>query len=586
MMSSALPSTNPSLDERDSRTFGLQSERLLTVCLGAFFIAFLPVFLVYLPQLWEREYYRFFPFAFAATIYLAFVRAARRPTTEATTFHWTLRVMALAIAQVTLIFGVYRGSPWPCYLASIITLGLILDCWTESNSKRSLLYLLLPIVLTVRPPFQMDIEAVQGLQTLTSKITSDMLFFVNVDHLLAGNIIQTESGKDLLVDEACSGVQSLFTLMFIAAFLGTFQRNTLPRTLLLVLGAVFWALVMNVFRVFVIAVAQTQFEVDLATGWKHEAVGYAGILLATFFMLSSDRLILFFVSGIPDDERFHPTINVLVAAWNRCFVAPELNDEEIRPAEKVAGNEPKLSPVERTTSAPKRRYPTLIFSALLGLLMASGLPAWALVGPMFNRAPDAVQIALDLPVDASWLSLNDFTGCSLLQFDAERRENSPFGDRSELWTVATPVGPIRHSLDHTFYGFHDLTICYRNIGWQMLNVELRNLSADDNSWPVVVSEFLRPTGERAVILFSLFEFDGTAVKPVFEKDSLTFLQRRLQGFQESEQRCAQVQTLFQSVAPVSETLIDEFLQAHGKVRMQFKDRVISYNTQITSRKAP
>jgi exosortase len=585
-MSSALPSTNPSLDEKDSRTFGLQSERLLTACLGAFFIAFLPVYLVYLPQLWEREYYRFFPFAFAATIYLAFVRAARRPTTEATTFHWTLRVMALAVAQVTLIFGVYRGSPWPCYLASIITLGLILDFWTESNSKRSLLYLLLPVVLTVRPPFNMDMEAVQGLQTLTSKITSDLLFFVNVDHLLAGNIIQTESGKDLLVDEACSGVQSLFTLMFIAAFLGTFQRYTLPRTFLLVLGAVFWALAMNVFRVFLIAIAQTQFELDLATGWKHEAVGYAGILLATFFMLSSDRLILFFVSGIPDDERFHPTINVLVAAWNKCFVAPELNDANILPVEKVAGKEPKFSPVERTTSAPKRRYPALIFSALLGFLLVSGLPAWGLVLSMFNRSPDAVQIAVDLPVDASWLSLNDFPGCSLLKFDTERRENSEFGDHSELWTVATPMGTIRHSFDHTFYGFHDLTMCYRNIGWQMLNAKLRNLSADDNSWPVAVGEFLRPTGERAIVLFSLFEFDGTAIQPVFQQDSLTFLQRRLQGFQESERQCVQVQTLYQSVAPISQTTIEEFLQAHGKVRMQLKDRVVSYNTQITSRKEP
>ncbi|MEZ6033110.1 MAG: archaeosortase/exosortase family protein [Planctomycetaceae bacterium] len=82
-------------------------------------------------------------------------------------------------------------------------------------------------------PLNLDETAVQELQGVTSKIASAFLSMIHVDHLLAGNIIQPLIGGELLVDEACSGVQSLYTLMFIAAFMGVY-RYTLLRTSVLV----------------------------------------------------------------------------------------------------------------------------------------------------------------------------------------------------------------------------------------------------------------------------------------------------------------------------------------------------------------
>jgi len=179
----------------------------------------------------------------------------------------------------------------------------------------------LPMLLIIRPPLSYDEIAIQKLQLLTTRISSDFLNTLHYEHIRQGNIIQPEVGSALLVAEACSGVQSLFTLMFIASFIGIARQYPIVRSLLLIGTAVFWALLMNVFRVLAIAIAQIQFQMDLTTGWKHDVVGYAAMLLAIPFLLSTDKLILFVFDTVADDPRKHQKINVLVLAWNWLFGA-------------------------------------------------------------------------------------------------------------------------------------------------------------------------------------------------------------------------------------------------------------------------
>ncbi|MFM7834752.1 MAG: exosortase/archaeosortase family protein, partial [Planctomycetaceae bacterium] len=175
----------------------------------------------------------------------------------------------------------------------IVAVGLLLDHWQEEGTGRRLFYLLLPLLLTVRPPLDGDNVAIQKLQLLTSKIASNFLNALEIDHILSGNIIQPMKGPALLVAEACSGVQSLFTVMFIAAFIGASKQYSVVRSLLLISTGVFWALLMNVCRVLAIAIGQVRFDLDLTVGWRHDAVGYAAMLLAIPFMLSTDRFVQF-----------------------------------------------------------------------------------------------------------------------------------------------------------------------------------------------------------------------------------------------------------------------------------------------------
>src|SRR5205807_2642759 len=99
-----------------------------------------------------------------------------------------------------------------------------------------------------------------------------VLDLVGVYHVLAGNVVEV-GGRPLLVEEACSGIHSLFAVLAVTWFYaGWTRRAPLPAGVLLV-AAVGWVLAANVTRVVAVAWADDAWGLDLATGWAHDALG-------------------------------------------------------------------------------------------------------------------------------------------------------------------------------------------------------------------------------------------------------------------------------------------------------------------------
>jgi exosortase len=350
----------------------LSRGRLLIAAVLAISLAFLPVLFRYFSQLWAREHYQFFPFAIAVMLGFAVVRTDPAPRFEGKSVRWSLRGIFLAIALSLLAVAALRSpSPLTYYAAFAILVTLLLDFFVEQNSGRSLTYLVIPFLLTIRPPRNIDERMMAKLQALTSSIASQFLNTLKMDHILDGNTLIPMEGPALGVAEACSGVQSLFTLMFIASVIGVYHRYPMLRILLLTGSAVFWALLMNVTRVLSIAVAQIKFQTDLTTGWQHDAVGYAAMLLAIPFLLSTDRLLQFFFGPIPDDPRKHAQINVLVLGWN--WLLATSSDVLDTPAE-IAERLRRLPEWSALQSGRRR-----ILASLAALVLLAALPSWRLL---------------------------------------------------------------------------------------------------------------------------------------------------------------------------------------------------------------
>lgn len=345
-------------------------------------VLFFPVIFPYLRQLWTREYYQFFPFAIASTLWFAVTRAAPSPSLEMTGMRLYWRGYVFLVAETTLICGVVLGSPWVCFVSFVLFFGLILDLFVDGETGRSLMYLIVPVVLIIRPPLFYDELAIQKLQVLTTRLSSDFLNTLQFEHIRQGNIIQPERGPALLVAEACSGVQSLFTLMFIASFIGMARQYPVVRSLLLIGTAVFWALLMNVCRVLAIAVGQIQFQVDLTTGWKHDVVGYSAMLLAIPFLLSTDKLILFLFDTVADDPRKNQKINVLVLVWNWLFGAAEKSVvASSRRSSRRGESQPSVGAIG--WDADWKALPDrirLAWIAAVALVVISVIPTWILPG--------------------------------------------------------------------------------------------------------------------------------------------------------------------------------------------------------------
>ena len=245
----------------------------------------LPVVLVYLHRMCQMPHYGYFPFLLVAVAYLAVTRgvgAWQLPT------RWTIGAAVLAGQSVALA-GAVVTSPWLAVIGWIVVIMAALAN-RAGRQTRHLLYLGLPLILLVRLPMGWDHMLVIELQNWTTRLTSVMLDLLSVPHLVKNNTVTLVSGE-LLVAEACSGIQSVFTLSFIATMFVVWNRRpwwTMP----IYLGAaVVLAVAGNVLRVTTIAVFQHNGWTDLSEGLAHAGLGYLVLGIAAALLLSFDCLV-------------------------------------------------------------------------------------------------------------------------------------------------------------------------------------------------------------------------------------------------------------------------------------------------------
>ena len=149
---------------------------------------------------------------------------------------------------------------------------------------RSLIARLLPawgfLWLALPLPLGLDLRLIAKLQSLTSHGSSACLDELGVLHLLEGNVLVLP-GRQLFVEEACSGVYSLIAVLACTLYLTLWYQRTPIRAAILILTAMGWVVLGNVARVTAVALLLTSWGIDASQGWRHDGLGmivFAGIL--------------------------------------------------------------------------------------------------------------------------------------------------------------------------------------------------------------------------------------------------------------------------------------------------------------------
>lgn len=325
---SAKPSPSTSTAGRAETDMGFSWSFPLVIAAVAVLLS--PGLMEYFSQLWSKEYYQFFPFLLASVIWFSGQRAAANPNlTEAASYQWWFRGALFLAAETALLLS-FMGSnrsPLLFFVAFVAIVFCVSDFWPHRSGLASSLVCVLPLTIIIRPPFDGDQQLIQALQIRTTTAVSLLLDSLQIAHIRVGNVLEMSSGTKLGVAEACSGVQSFYAMLFIAAFIGLSRNYRLIYVVLLMSVGTFWAFAMNVCRVLVVALADVLAGVDLVTGWQHELVGYVTMLLAIPMLLSTDRLLEFIFSGVPDDPAQYRQVNIFVLAWNHLFGSRRLDAE-------------------------------------------------------------------------------------------------------------------------------------------------------------------------------------------------------------------------------------------------------------------
>lgn len=492
-------------------------------------------------HLWERPHYQVMPLVLVGVVALAW--SSSRTLGELKPGHWAVTACLLVVSIPALALAIAAYSP---FLGGIGLL-VLLAAAAYGLGGRKLLRALVPagllLAMVVPLPFALDQRLVLALQRLTTAWSSALLDIAHVEHVVAGNVIQT-SGQDLFVEEACSGIRSFFTIVACTLFYVLWKRRPVAHAVVIVAAAVGWVLIGNTARAALMTCAQAHWGINLTTGWKHEAIGIGFFLLTLGMVVSTDGLVRFL--------------------W-------------YSPGRSARRTETSPS----TTRLPDLSATWLGWKPATLSLMA--LAAWqagffGLESQAPSRSPSEFEEALrNLSAE---LLPSPWHGWERHDFRVETREMSnEFGANSRTWVWKFPLGQAVVSADFPFADWHELTLCYRSIGW---TIEQSGLLHPEGL-SVRVEGMTRPGSRHGYLLFAEFDEAGRPVHPR-HPGFLDRLDRRMARFAsrwfglsrdaaetvDSPQSVCQVQLFIETYQPLSpvqqEQALMQFLEAYQKVR--------------------
>ncbi len=546
---------NKSLAEAPARLWWLP---FLILLLGH-----LPLLFIDFSNTWQQPHYQFFPFAFIAFFALLWSRQhSRNPRPKL--------ILCLVVIDVLLLSAaVALRSPW---LASVGLWHLLLAVAVSRKDKEtgsSLAYLAFLPLLAVRLPVNMDVLVIQNLQDLTSRIASKVLNLVGCLHLRDGNVI-TLTSKSLLVEEACSGIQSLFTMLFLAILICCYNRRRPFHATLVIGSAVFFAGFMNVLRVITVALAEDWWQLDLTAGWSHDVLGYAVLGMAAGLVYNFDFFLLGFTAPVPDVDLDMPNVqfrNPFVAAFNWLIATETLH----RPG--------GLDAVQARQPMSFRK--SVILSIILCLVGIAAQASALLSRPDRSARSDFIttkEILSESSVDTA------IAGFQRTNYEIEERDRtSDNGSFSNVWDFQGNSLMARVSCDHSFRGWHDLRDCYRGTGWEVMETQV---DRTDSDWPAMQVKLNKiHNGSHAILFFSLFDVTGKPFRPPEAGNMTGLLQNRLVdgGLYGAPPDTLQCQTFAVLAFPFSQAQIDSLRRLHSATRRQIRDETMGNSKKVGSR---
>ena len=520
-----------------------------------------PWLAVYLLQTWQMPAFRYIPLLLGLCGLLLWkeFQPSRAPRS---------RILGIGIAACGILIsllGAFSNSPWLVWVGVVGHMALLAGYWRGIEDDRSAWPIWLLLCLSIRPPGETASRITQMLQGYSSRIASGALDLLYVVHHRAGNVIELPNRR-FMVEEACSGVQSLFALVFVAASLCVVYRRSLIQSVGMLCAAATWATVMNVFRILIVILGHRYWQYDWTSGWQHELIGYLALTIAIGLLLSTDRLIYLFTGPILESVNrvsHQGLLNPLIGFYNSVLgggVGPWF----VRVKSDFIG------------TAEQRRQPLgrpllgLLFLPSLSLLLL-GIPrCWGYWGTP-NQSPSIAIVfnEANLPETiSSW---------QRMKFETERRAlDDSFGADSAIWIMEQRGLQGRVSVDYCFSGWHDLSICYQSIGWEIVNREIISprVEADDNSakeiwrnqpWQAVQVAMRNSEGRHALLLYSLCDLAGNPLESPIDSALSQLRLKALSNFSVVP-ATFQLQVFVPLTAPPTPQMSDKAVELHRQSR--------------------
>ncbi len=595
---------------------------------GLALLAQLPMLVLYFRRLWNVPHYQPFAIAILATIGITLYRW---PFDQKQPFHRSIASdVLLALGLGSAFLGMLFVEPWFAALSAMLIVTSLFLRTMDRESKLTLWPCALPLFVYLKMPLNLDVQLITTLQRFSATFTSRLLDLFGLGHHMDGTVIRVPAGVDGIkeygIEEACSGVQSFFTLLLVAViFIVLYRRIKAPnaavglvsifaailcfvlrvtslsipvwseglllagvgflllafigfRASLLILSAVFWAMFMNTLRIVMIPIADIKFGMDLSHGIAHDMLGYSVLALGILMVFSTDQFLLFLFGPVEQAAgEAGPFGRAITAFWNNVISGSETENEDDARKKKRRRSRP---PVSKTGRA--------FIWTVAGLMVAIGLFQFVDVQRSLAQADLTVRFFdADVTMDYEKDDIPEFVDTwKQVEYEVQdRSRGSDLGQRSDVWQFRSPNCAAVASIDQVFPGWHELTTCYKNQGWNLvtrkrkLPTDVLGESASDDNWPFIEATFQKKTGEKGYLLFSHFDAFGEGIDAPGEWNTLNSFFIRAQNRMSNRIRSSlfrgevyQTQVFLSSYNELDDDLKQEVNERYLKIRNQLRIR--------------
>jgi exosortase len=443
-----------------------------------FVVGYGPLLLRFFANLWRFEVFRFFPMALLGAVILAWrgLGETRRPI-QAGSSGVSLPLMVLSLAL--LASASLLWSPWLGVAAALTALPAA-GWWLGGKPFcRALLPAWIMLFTVIPPPLRLDARLALALQQAAVAGSSRVLDLMAVPHLRSGNILDIP-GQRLLVEEACSGINSVLFMSAACVFYVLWRRRSLLFLVplyVMTIGAVLFG---NLIRITSGAWLLFNFHIDLFSGWRHESLGLVLTALYLGFIVGADAL----MTKVPAlAKRFAPPAPVIPP------------DAGVRSLDDLLAGR-KLTPGLLAVAS------LLVLLGLLELFQAWHYSTKAIHERRINPAGMDGSAKFSLPSEIDLWKLRSE------EKPVAKKTAFEDGVYSHIWQYERDGLIVTVSLDYPFFDYHDVRVCYSGSGWTIEESKLQSADPMVGTIPAMEVALFRENGLKATLLYSTVDQGG------------------------------------------------------------------------------
>lgn len=498
------------------------------MAIAAAAVLMLPLWVAWMRALNAKPHYEFFPILILGIVFLMRQRLMEFDQSQLRPGH-PLVSLALGLFSVPLLLiGSFQPSTTFCYLGTVSAFSMVIYSLGGWNMVRKVSPVFVLLAVITPPPGELDTVLTLRLQRISVIIASRTLDMFGIFHVVNMNTLEVD-GQRFLVEEACSGIQSLFSILAFAVFYAIWNHRGFFRTALLLFGAVLFDLSLNVFRICLGVIAKVTGDIDLLSGTPHEILGVIVFILGLLLTLSWEFVLEeIYQSSAASTGKLRTLLSRIFSGKNKGAMVGKGQPQTLSASATKSGSPgEKAAAKPRSFDSPSRK----VFVAALGIwavlvLPLSGLASIRLVREQMQQRgqiiDDRVTEALASKGDERLKKLEELTQKTRATFSPppqigdwkllpesvqSSQRTLSFGSKSESFNYQNGNRQVLVSIDYPFYGYHDLNICYDMGGWKV-SVLSADTTGSTPELPYNVSLISRGVDQKGLLVYTAFLADG------------------------------------------------------------------------------